>query len=202
MGKEVKKTLHKWTMEEIEYLKEITPGHHYKEIVEMINSKFNLNLTTSQIGNAIKRYKLLTGFNGQFTKGSAPANKGIKGVHALGSEKTWFPKGHKPQNWRPVGSERINVYGYTEVKVKEPSQWKLKHKLIWETENGPVPKGYAVIFGNGDKQDFSIDNLILVSRQQLLILNRNKLIKDDAELTKTGVLIADLHIKIKEASKK
>lgn len=41
-----------------------------------------------------------------------------------------------------------------------------------------------------------INNLIMVSKSQLLKLNQHKLIKDDADLTRTGVIIADLITKI------
>ena len=37
---ENKRPQHKWTKEEIEYLKEITPGHHHKEILDLMNEKF------------------------------------------------------------------------------------------------------------------------------------------------------------------
>lgn len=194
-------SFHIWTEEEKEYLKEITPGHHYREIQELMKEKFNLDLTLNQIKGAIGRYKLNTGLNGQFPKGHTPFNKGVKGVAYEGSKKTWFEKGHTPKNHRPVGSERINVDGYTEVKVAEPRTWRLKHQLIWEQHNGPAPKGHAVIFGDGNTQNFDINNLILVSRQQLLILNRNKLIQQDTDLTKTGVIIADLLMKIGEINK-
>ncbi len=49
-----------------------------------------------------------------------------------------------------------------------------------------------MIFGDGDKLNCNIDNLILVSRSELLIMNRNKLIKNDSVLTKVGVNIAKL----------
>ena len=35
----------KWSDEEKEYLKEITPGHHYAEIVELMNKKFDREFT-------------------------------------------------------------------------------------------------------------------------------------------------------------
>ncbi|EPY2273204.1 HNH endonuclease signature motif containing protein [Clostridium sporogenes] len=190
------KVLHVWSKEEKDYLKKITPGHHYKEIQNFINKKFNLNLTLGQIKGAISRYKLNTGFTGQFKKGNVPANKGIKGVYAKGCEKTWFKKGSTPINHRPVGSERITVDGYTEIKVAEPNKWRLKQQVIWEKYNGNIPKGHSILFGDGNKRNFDIDNLILVSRQQLLIMNRNKLIKTDADLTKTGLIIADIYQKI------
>ena len=36
---------HKWSTEELDYLREITPGNPYKTIVKMINEKFNINLS-------------------------------------------------------------------------------------------------------------------------------------------------------------
>lgn len=190
------KVLHIWSEEEKEYLKQITSGHHYREIKELMNKKFNLDLTSNQIKGAINRYKLNTGFTGHFPKNHIPFNKGIRGICAKGCEKTWFKRGSIPQNHRPVGSERTNVDGYVEIKVAEPNKWRLKHSLIWEEQNGPVIKGYAVIFGDGNRSNFDINNLVLVSRQQLLILNKNRLIQKDADLTRTAVIIADIYQKI------
>jgi hypothetical protein len=195
------KVFHIWSPEEKEYLKQITPGHHYKEIQELMNKKINLEFTMDQIKGAIGRYKLNTGFTGQFNKGHAPANKGVKGVVHEGCKKTWFKKGNRPINHRSIGSERINVDGYIEIKVAEPNKWRLKHRVIWEENNGPISKYHNVIFGDGDKSNLDVDNLILVSKKQLLILNRNNLIQKDADLTRTGVIIADLYQKISEKKK-
>lgn len=192
------KTPHTWTDKEKEYLKEITPGHHYSEIQELMNKKYNLDFTSTQIKGALRRYKLNTGFNGQFKTDHIPFNKDKKGLWFKGSEKTWFKKGTIPPNHRPVGSKRITVDDYTEVKIAEPNKWRLKQQLVWEEHNGKIPKGYAVIFGDGDRHNLEINNLILVTRQQLLILNRNKLIQNDADLTRTGVIIADLYQKISD----
>lgn len=196
MMKEKNMKFHIWSDEEKEYLKEITPGHHYREIQELINERFALELTMNQIKGAIGRYKLNTGFNGQFPKGNIPVNKGTKGLS--GPNKTSFKKGQKPLNWRPVGSERITRDGYTEIKVEEPNKWRLKHIVVWEEENGPVPKGHVIVFGDGNKQNVDINNLILVTRRQLLILNRNNLIKQNIELTKIAVKIAMVQEKINE----
>lgn len=191
------KVLHIWTDEEKEYLKKVTPGHHYNEIQSLVNEKFNQAFTINQIKAAIGRYKLKTGFTGQFVKDSIPFNKGKKGVCAKGCEKTWFKKGSIPKNHRPIGSELINVDGYTLIKVSE-SKWELKHRFIWEKANGKIPKGYTLIFADGDKGNFNIDNLLLISREKLLMMNRNNLIQGDADLTKTGAIVADVLIKISE----
>jgi hypothetical protein len=191
-------TFHKWSAEEKEYLKQITPGHHHKEIQELLKEKFGLEFTLNQIEGALKRSNLLTGFTGRFKKGYAPNNKDTKGIIYECCKNTWFKKGHKPQNYSPVGSERVNVDGYVEIKTGEPSTWRLKHQVVWEKYKGKIPKGYAVIFGDGDKSNLSIDNLILVSRKQLLLLNRHNLIQNNANLTRTGVIIADIYSKISE----
>lgn len=184
------RNIHLWTEDEKDYLKEITKGSHYKEIVELMNNRFECNFTIRQIKGAIGRYKLNTGFTGRYPKGNIPFNKGTKGLTR--ANRTSFKKGQTPVNHRTVGSERINRDGYTEIKVSEPNKWSLKHKVIWEKYNGAMPKGYAIIFGDRNKSNFNINNLILVSRQQLLILNKKKLIQDDADLTRTGIIIADI----------
>ena len=186
----------KWSDEEKEYLKKITPGHHYVEIANMMNKEFNREFTVNQIKGAIGRYKLNTGFNGRFKKGNVPHNKGKKGLYYKGCEKTWFKKGQASINHKPVGSERIDLDGYTLIKVAEPSVWKLKHRVIWEKANGPIPKNYTVIFLDGDKSNTDINNLTLVSRSELLIVNQKKLIKSDTELSKVGINIAKVQSKI------
>ncbi|WP_243186646.1 HNH endonuclease signature motif containing protein [Clostridium intestinale] len=191
-------TMHVWSEEEKHYLKEITPGHHYKEIVELMNNKFTYQFTSGQIKGAIKRYKLNTGFDGQFPKGHVPRNKGI--IYDS-TKRTWFKKGHIPMNYRPVGSERITADGYTEIKVADPNKWEQKHRYLYKKYHGKIPKNYVVIFADSNKQNFDIDNLILVSRKQLVTLNTNGLIQNDAELTKTGIIIADIYLKIGEKKK-
>lgn len=191
----------KWSDEEKEYLKEITPGHHYVEIVELMNKKFDREFTVKLVKNAIGRYKLNTGFNGRFKKGNVPANKGKKGVCAKGCEKTWFKKGQTPINHKPVGSERITKDGYIMLKVAEPNKWRLKHVVEWEKNNGKLPKNHALIFLDRNKQNTSLDNLKLVSRSELLIINRDNLLKDNKELNETAVIIAKVTDKVQRLTK-
>lgn len=190
---------HIWSSEEKDYLREITSGRHYKEIVELMNAKFEYEFNIGQIKGDIARHKLNTGFTGHFPKGNIPFNKGTKGL--MKANKTSYKKGNIPQTYKPVGTERITEDGYTEIKVKDPNVWKLKHRIIYEEHYGEIPKGYVVMFLDRDKSNFDINNLILISRKQLRILNQNYLIKDDPELTKSGIILADLLIKINEKDK-
>lgn len=187
---------YKYTEEQCDFIEKNVRGISNYELAELFNQRFNTELKPSQIKSYKNNHNLKNGLDGRFSKGHEPFNKGKKGCYARGCEKTWFKKGCAPVNYRPVGSERVNVDGYIEVKVADPSNWKLKHILAWEEQHGPVPNGYVVIFGDGDKSNINLDNLILVSRSQLLALNRNHLIQRRADLTRTAVIIVDVKTKI------
>jgi len=190
---------HKFTKEQADFIKTNVKGTGNDELTQMFNSHFKLNLKVSQIKAFKKNNKLSSGLDGYFQKGHVPFNKGKKGN--WGYEPTQFKKGHKPHNYAPVGSERVNGDGYVDIKVADPNKWRGKHLVIWEEHNGPVPEGYAVIFGDGNDRNFDINNLIRVSRKQLLILNRNKLIQNNIELTKSGIIVADVISKMQERKK-
>ena len=102
----------------------------------------------------------------RFKKGSIPPNKGKKMSPEVYEKvkETMFKKGKSPVNHREVGSERINVDGYIEIKVAEPNRWKLKHRIIWEQVNGEIPKGYNEQFKNHNPKDCRIENLYLICR--------------------------------------
>ena len=201
LGVKNKGPRHIWSDEEKQYLAEITPGRGHKEIQSMMSCKFGFDYTHHQIKGAITRNKLNTGRTGRFEKGHATWNKGTKGLTK--ANVTSFKKGQKSHNYKPLGSERITKDGYCEVKVSDTGRrWRPKHVLIYEKHHGKVPKGSAVIFLDGDKRNFDIDNLYLVTRSQLAMLNKNSLIQKDAELTKTAINVVDLMKKISTIEKK
>ncbi len=118
----------------------------------------------------------------RFKKGQAPANKGIR--HRPG----WAPgrmkdnqfkpgvrQGVAARLYQPIGTERVSKDGYLERKTNddrpERRRWRLVHLLVWEATNGPVPKGHAVVFINGDKRDTRLENLECITRQELMARN-------------------------------
>ena len=195
-GVKNKKPQHRWTDEEKEYLASIVKGKTYKELLELMNEKFEYEFSSQQIESALRRYNLKTGNTGQFKKYQEPWNKGLKGY--MGANKTSFKKGTIPPNYKPVGTERFAKDGYIEVKVKDPNVWELKHRYIYKKHHGEIPNGYNVIFADKNISNFDIDNLILVSKAEMLILNKNKLIFEDKDFTKVGVNIAKLINKTKQ----
>lgn len=174
--------------EQYVYLKKHAKGRSTSDLTALMNKKFGLELRVSQIKTFKKNHKIKSGLTGRFEKGHIPANKGKKGVG--GWNPTQFKKGRKPKNYLPVGSERINSDDYVDIKISDPNKWKGKHILLWEKVNGPVPKGQIIIFADKNKRNFDIDNLLLMTRRQQLIMNRQSLIYENSELTKTGLAIA------------
>ena len=63
---------------------------------------------------------------------------------------TTFKKGNRPHNYRPVGSERITVDGFVEIKVADPNKWDLKSRVIYQEKYGKIPKGYKIIYLDGN----------------------------------------------------
>lgn len=113
----------------------------------------------------------------RFHKGQIPPNKGKKVSPEIYEKMspTMYKKGHISENKREVGAERVNVYGYIEIKVAEPNVWRLKHRIVWEQHNGAIPPGYNVQFKNHNTQDCRIENLYLISKAEQM-RNENSLI--------------------------
>lgn len=194
--------------EQIAFLLDNYKGIGNKELTELINKKFDTNFSKQQIKGYKQRYHLDSGLKGRYEKGEPPWNKGKKWKDYMSEEsqrnslKTCFKKGNTPVNHRTIYSERINVDGYVEIKIKEPNKWGLKHRLIWEEAYGPIPKGHKVIFKDGNKQNIQLDNLALVSNSQMLIMNKRDLIYKDKELTESGIMLAQYIDKVNKKCKK
>ena len=188
--------MYRYSEEQKEFIITNNYGKYSKELAEMFNQHFNTNITAKEIAYFRKNNKLNSGLTGQFKKGNVPHNKDKKQVEYMSKEaiertkETRFKKGNKPKNYRPVGSERITKDGYIEVKVADPNKWETKNKIIYKQYFGDIPKGHKVIYADGNKLNNDINNLILVSDNEELIMNKYKLRTEDIELTKTGYLIA------------
>jgi len=192
---------HIYTEEQKEFIAKNVPGKTGAELTELVNKQFELNLSVSQVNSFKKNYGLKSGLSGCFQPGAVPYNKGKKFPNAK-KNAGQFKKGRLPHNHKPIGTERVNGDGYIDIKIADPNKWKGKHQIIWEEVNGPIPKGYAVIFADRDSRNFDIENLICLSKRQLLTMNRNKLVSDNAELTRTGLIMADIYNKITDRKRK
>lgn len=142
----------------------------------------------------------------RFNAGTAAWNKGIPGStgNHPNTKRTQFKKGRAPEearNYQPIGTLRI-LDGYLQRKITDdpalyPSRrWVAVHRLVWEEVNGPMPKGYVVVFKPGmastDPDEITIDRVELISRAELMRRNTrhnlppelNALISTKARLTR------------------
>lgn len=137
-----------------------------------------------------------------YQKGRVPENKGKKMSLEMYEKckPTMFKKGFIPHNTKYDGAERISKDGYVEKRVSV-GKYKLKHRIIWEEENGPIPKGFLIIFKDKDKLNFDIDNLEMISKGENAIRNRFSA-NYPREIQKAEYNRAKLKSKIKNHGKK
>lgn len=148
----------------------------------------------------------------RFRKGHVPVNKGLRrpGWGPGRMKETQFKPGARQgaaaRNWRPVGTILIDPDGYLRIKVREARRgepygfgnsrvWPQLHRQVWERAHGPVPPGHAVAFKNGDRTDVCLDNLLLVSRRELMA--RNTIHKLPKTLASTLQLLGALERQIR-----
>lgn len=171
----------KWTDEEKQIVREMYPDHFASEIAAMIGKTVSgvQQMARSMGIRASKERVAETGrrtsqnpnsMASRFGKGHVSWNNGKKMDPEVYEriKRTMFKKGHVSVNRRPIGSERVSVDGYVEVKVAEPNKWRLKHRVLWEKAYGPIPAGHNVQFMNGNTQDVRLENLFLISRAEQL----------------------------------
>lgn len=191
-----------FTEEQKDFIRANAANRSNKELTDLINKTFGSTFITSQVKAWKNRNHIDSGLNGYFEKGHVPINKGTKGMFNVGGNSGSFKKGETPLNYKPVGSERIDRDGYCLVKVQDhgtwPERWRHKHKVIWEKENGPIPAGHVLMFSDGNKENIRLDNLLLITQNQLLQMNRNGWIGEEREITETGLLLADLVSRLSE----
>lgn len=195
----------KFSEEQIEFLKNFKGEKTLKELATLLKEKYgvetiNINYFRKYLRKLNVDYKYEKYNAGCFKRGFSAWNKGVKtGVKPRRYDKNgdviWLEK--------PIGSERVEKKGYTLVKIKVPNTWEYKQRVIWKEIHGEIPTNHVIIFADGNKSNFDIDNLICISKNELRQLNRYKLKKDDADLTKVGIGIIKLkHTAWKLKSKK
>lgn len=171
---------HHWTAEELDMLGLLYPDNSNRGIAETLgvsascieNKAHALGLRKSE--QYLSQMTALRSQHpsvraSQFKTGHGPFNKGIaqsRWMQRDGGEKnnavrTRFKPGHVPSNTLPLGTESLRVDGF--VYIKTSGGWKQKHILVWQRLHGALPEGKRIVFRDGDKRNFSADNLMAVT---------------------------------------
>ena len=153
------------------------------------------DLTADELKTELQRSKQMVAISGQ-----TPHNKGKKYPN-MPKNSGQFKKGNRPPNYVPVSTINYTTDGYPKEKIGEPNQWVLKHRKVWEDHHGPIPKGYSIVFLDGDKTNYDISNLACLSKNEIARMNQNHLFTSNADLTKSGIGLTKLTNKIREVEK-
>ena len=140
-------------------------GKTCEELAKLTNNVFGTKYTKEQIKYYKHKFGITSGLDCTFKKNCIPHNK------------------------RQTGYEFI-CDGYTWIKVS--NKFVLKHRYIYKKEHGDIPKGYSIAFLDGDKTNFDLDNLVLIRDKDKLVMKNKHLFTSDKELTKTGILLAQV----------
>lgn len=198
-----------------QYISENYKGCKYKDLADKVNAVFSTNFTNTQIAN----FCCKNGFNNgcprggeetKYKKGHIPWHKGKTIEVSPKFKEHQFKKGNVPSNANPIGHEYIDPDGYTWVRVPcqyitasgKRKTYIAKHQLIWEQTYGKVPDGHKIIFLDGDKSNFNIDNLMLITDAEHLEMIRSDLRSTDSEITKAGALVAKIDCIIRKKVKR
>lgn len=139
------------------------------------------DVSLSNFNGLCKRMGWMTGRNGRYKKGSTPANKGKTMPYNENSARTRFRKGQTPHNTRYLGHERVSRDGYVEISIDEINphtgferRYVLKHKYLWEQQNGKVPKDMCHKCLDGNRLNTDPSNWQAIPRGLLPFLNGHR----------------------------
>lgn len=165
------------------------------EILKILHSEFNATeITLSRLKNYYHYNGIRSGI--EYINNNAGWNKGIK-MKPSTYEKlapTMFKKGQIPPNKKPIGSERVSVDGYVEIKVTESGNWALKHRYVYEQHhNVKLGRNDIVTFLDSNPLNCDIDNLIRVDRSTLRTMNQSfsEYNIGDAEIKKSVIALVN-----------
>jgi hypothetical protein len=167
---------HHWTTSETQIVRQRYPDMGSAELAVELGIPIT-SLNNFAYVNGIKKNKAYlsaisraksVGINSRFKPGQTPWNKGVPFRSGGRSSETQFKKGQSVHNHRPVGSARVSVDGYIEIKTAEPRTWRQLHREIWKEHHGAYPpKNMVVVFKDGNQQHCTIGNLEAISRADL-----------------------------------
>ena len=98
-----------------------------------------------------------------------------------------------------IGYEYVKSDGMILVKIAQPNIWDYKQRLMYKKyHNCELTTDDYIIFLNQDRNDFSKDNLVKITRRESSILSNQKMFSKNKDLTNLGILTAKLMIKANE----
>lgn len=186
--------------EYIEWLKREAPGTPSKKLWCRSIHEYGYDITYKKMVSLAKRNGAKNGLDTTFPKGYIPWTKRVAGTGVIKASSTAFKKGHVAYNRSPVGTIVKNTDGYWEKKVADPDVWMFLQRAVWIESGREVGKDEVIIFADGNRENFSLDNLIKVSKAEFSKMNKRG--EKTAERTRCNIALAKIKIKREEIERR
>lgn len=181
---------------EAEFIASHYKGVSTRKMVPLLYEATGTLVRNSTMGAYYKKMGYNSGVEGRFQKGHA----GLNDKQLARIKSTQYKKGHISSNKKDVGTISHRNDGYVYVKVGD-DDWEREHNLVWEKANGKIPKGYRVLHLDGNRSNNDLDNLILMSDTENVVINGLGLTKDP-DINKTILLTTRIKQKVKNYENK
>ena len=188
------------TPEQIKQIAKLYPNCTNSELAKQFNLPLYSvkNLATRMGLRKSSKHMHQTAERTRFQKGHATWNKGKPHPTHKNSAKHQFKKGSRPHNWKPIGSTRDHV-GYLERKFQDTGStirdYQPVHQLVWIEHHGPIPEDHCIVFKDGNRRNFDLENLECVSRKELM--RRNSVCNYPPDLASSIRLLAAFKRKLR-----
>lgn len=161
----------KYPKEFEEFVRENISKYTKEDFISLLQKKFNIEMSKNALKCYIRRHKI----EGRYT-----------------DYKEYMVR-TTPKH--QIGAERMTKDGII-VKVAQPNVWRRKSRVMYEKyHNCKLTDNDYILFLNGDRNDFSKENLFKSTNQEKCYLHNWGTFSTNPELTKTGILSARLMIK-------
>lgn len=161
----------KYSKEFENWLKDYATTHTREQIIKKANSKFGYDIGLNALRKYLYRHNIK---DLEYNKNKANSS-----------------------NAKSIGSEWYRNDGM--VLVKEANgKWDYKQRVVYKQHYGEIPKNHFVIFLDGDRTNYDINNLKLVSNRVASVVANQGLFTKDKNLTETSLINGELIVKIKE----
>ena len=169
-------TRRKYNADLVNWLRENAKDYTIKELMPIVNKKFNETHTRLSLQKLLVRNKI------EYKYKNKNNSHNISKLELL--------------------TEYTKPDGMTLVKIGR-NRWEYKQRLIYELYYGvELTSDDYIIFLDQDRTNFDINNLARINRRESSILSNQKIFSKDKETTKTAIQVAKLMIKTNEVERK
>lgn len=161
-----------YTEEQRQFIVTNYPLYDPRDFVEMFNKKFGTN----------KRNKTL-----------------VKYANYLGLSLTkdaYSEMCRNSSNNRRAKIGDVSIYKNGRAYMKTENGWREASIVVWEKEHGKIPDGFRAIYLDGDTTNYSLDNIAIVTKEDLGVIASLKIASGNPEVVKTAIMWCELYHKL------